>query len=211
MKKLDLLISGYRSFKAEQFERNQALYRKLVREGQKPKVCMVACADSRVDPAIVLNTEPGEVFMVRNVANLVPPYEEQGMYHGVSAALEYAVTVLEVEDIVILGHAHCGGIGALIKAGNDEPADDTFITPWMTIAKKALARADKRFPGLTGEERARKCERAAVLESIDNLMTFPFIKERVEAGKLRLNGWHYDLVEGLLCSYNSDADTFEPV
>lgn len=210
MKHLELLISGYRAFRAKFFERNQTLYRKLVDEGQSPKVCMVACADSRVDPAIVMQMEPGEVFTIRNVANLVPPYEEQGTYHGVSAALEYAVTALEVEDIVVLGHAHCGGIQALINTENDEPATDTFITDWMTIAKEALGRADKRFPDARGEERARVCERAAVLVSIDNLMTFPWIKERVEAGTLRLNGWYFDLREGQLMRYDPETDSFLP-
>lgn len=211
MSHLELLAAGYRAFKAKVFDRNRAVYRKLVNEGQKPKVCMIACADSRVDPALVMQVEPGEVFTIRNVANLVPPFEEQGTYHGVSAALEFAVTGLEVEDIVVLGHAHCGGIGALIAKGDDKPVTDTFITRWMTIAEEALHRADDAHPGLTGEDRARACERSAVLVSLDNLMTFPWIKERVEAGTLRLNGWYFDLVEGALQRYNSETGMFESI
>lgn len=211
MNHLDLLITGYRNFKAKFFDRNKLVYRKLVREGQKPKVCMIACADSRVDPAVVMQIEPGEVFTIRNVANLVPPFEEQGTYHGVSAALEFAVKQLEVEDIIILGHAHCGGIGALIAKGNNQPTTDTFITPWMGIAEEALNRAERTHPGVDGEEFARACEQSAVLVSINNLMTFPWIRERVEAGTLRLNGWYFDLLEGELRRYNQDSGDFEGV
>lgn len=211
MSHLDLLLSGYRAFRQKYFDRNQVVYRKLVRDGQKPRVCMIACADSRVDPAVVMQIEPGEVFTIRNVANLVPPYEEQGTYHGVSAALEFAVTGLEVEDVIVLGHAHCGGIGALIAKGNDEPTHDTFITAWMGIAEQALHRVDESHPGLQGEDRARACERSAVLVSLDNLMTFPFIRDRVAAGTLHLNGWYFDLLEGELQRYDPETKTFGPV
>lgn len=212
MSHLDLLVAGYRAFKNSFFERNKAKYRKLVNEGQKPKICMIACADSRVDPAFVMQVEPGEVFTIRNVANLVPPCEPaMGTHHGVSAALEYAVTVLEVEDIVVLGHAHCGGIGALIAKGDNEPAGDDYITPWMGLADAALAKVDVEQPGLQGADRARACERAAVLVSLDNLMTFPWIEQRVEAGTLQLNGWYFDITEGVLRRYDSVSRTFEEV
>lgn len=211
MSHLDLLISGYRSFKASFFARNQTKYLKLVREGQQPRICMIACADSRVDPAIVMQIEPGEVFTIRNVANLVPPYEEQGTYHGVSAALEYAVKILQVEDILVLGHAHCGGIQALITKDDIPVRNDTFITSWMGIAEEALHRVDNADGTMSEEEHARACEQSAVLVSLDNLMTFPMIKRRVEEGTLRLNGWYYDLTKGILRRYNPETKVFDEV
>lgn len=207
---LDLLIAGYRAFKKEFFGRNQPLYRKLVTEGQSPRVCVIACADSRVDPAFVMQVQPGEVFTIRNVANLVPPFETQGTYHGVSAAVEFAVVNLGVEEIVVLGHAHCGGIRALIAAGDNKPSADTFITRWMGIAMEALRRVDARTPGLPEAERARACERSAVLVSLDNLMTFPWVRARVEAGTLRLHGWYFNLTEGELQLYDPKTGEFAP-
>ena len=208
---LDLMIDSYRAFRARGFERDKLFYQKLADEGQQPKVAMVACSDSRVDPAIVLQTNPGEVFTIRNVANLVPPYEEQGTFHGTSAALEFAVTKLEVEDLVILGHAHCGGVKALVERDSIPPGDNTFISRWMSMAVEAVERVDHGHPHLDGDDRYRACEQSCVLVSLDNLMTFPWIAERVTDGRLRLHGWYFNLAEGELQRYDTEKKAFEPI
>ncbi len=189
-------MEGFRRFRAGYFETHRPHLQRLA-ERQSPRIAMVACCDSRVDPAILFDAAPGEIFVIRNVANLVPPCEAEGLYHGTSAALEFAVTALEVDHIVVLGHARCGGIRALIQ---DDPGAGRqgFVAHWMQIAKAArdqvLARGD-----LGGtEERARACEQAAITLSLEHLMSYPWIRDRVSRGRLALHGWYYDLHSGEL-------------
>lgn len=206
------LVDGFRAFRTHYFKDHQSLYRQLVSQGQKPKVCVVACADSRVDPAIVLQVEPGDIFAIRNVANLVPPCEEQAggdvSYHGTSAALEFAVTVLGVEHVVIFGHAHCAGVQAMIDGQSGKSVAGRFIPAWTSISAKAFHRAKDAKPDAEGPELARCCERQGVLVSLENLMTFPFVRDRVEAGTLKLHGWYLDIAEGELSEYDPDKHDF---
>lgn len=206
------LVDGFRDFRTRYFSERQDLYRKLVNQGQKPKVVVVACADSRVDPAIVLQVEPGDIFAIRNVANLVPPYEqdEDGdvSYHGTSAALEFAVEVLGVEHVVIFGHAHCAGVQAMIDGQSGKPVAGRFIPAWTSISSLAFHRAKAAKPDARGAELARCCERQGVLVSLENLMTFPFIKDKVEAGTLQIHGWYLDIAEGDLSEYDPDKNEF---
>lgn len=210
---LKRLIDGFNDFRARYFSERQSLYRQLVSQGQKPKVVVVACADSRVDPAIVLQVEPGDIFAIRNVANLVPPYEqdEEGdvSYHGTSAALEFAVEVLGVEHVVVFGHAHCAGVKAMISGQQGSRVPGRFIPAWTSISAKAYHRVIDSLPHVHGEELARCCEREGVLISLENLMTFPFIRERVEAGTLEVHGWYLDITEGELSAWNADKHKFE--
>lgn len=210
---INKLILGFNDFRTRYFNERKSLYRRLVSQGQKPKVAVIACADSRVDPAIVLQVEPGDIFAIRNVANLVPPYEEHGdvSYHGTSAALEFAATKLGVEHVVVFGHAHCAGIQVMIDAQEGEDVEGHFIQSWTSIAAKAFHRAKAAKPDAEGDEFARCCEREGILVSLENLMTFPFIKERVEAGTLQLHGWYLDIAEGELSAYDPDKKTFEPL
>ncbi len=193
------LIEGFQRFRHKYFVEDRALFEQLSRRGQSPKVAVVACCDSRVDPAIVLDASPGDLFTIRNVANLVPPHEPEGTYHGTSAALEFAVRSLEVEHILVLGHAQCGGIRALmegdLRPGGDEPYD--FIGAWMSIAREARERVTADGT-LSEPERRPACEKAAVEVSLENLMTFPWIQRRVEDGRLQLHGWYFDLESGEL-------------
>lgn len=211
---LKKLVEGFNDFRTRYFSERQSLYRRLVNQGQKPKVAVIACADSRVDPAIVLQVEPGDIFAIRNVANLVPPYEEDQKgdvsYHGTSAALEFAVEVLGVEHVVVFGHAHCAGIQAMIdgQQGGGGVAG-RFVQAWTAIASQAFHRARSKNPGAEGAELARCCERQAVLVSLDNLMTFPFVKKRIEAGTLEIHGWYLDIAEGELSAYDPAKDAFE--
>ena len=210
---LNKLISGFSDFREKYFSQRQDLYRRLVRDGQKPKICMIACADSRVDPAIVLQADPGDIFAIRNVANMVPPYEkdEDVTYHGTSAALEFAVEHLGVEHVVVFGHAHCAGVKAMVNGQEGSPIAGHFLPSWTSIIGKAYSVAKTKNPAAEGEELDRCCERQAVLVSLENLMTFPFIQKKVAAGTLQIHGWYLDIAEGQLSQYNADTDTFDTV
>jgi len=210
---INKLIFGFTHFRERYFSERKDLYRRLVREGQKPKIVMIACADSRVDPAIVLQADPGDIFSIRNVANMVPPYEENEdvTYHGTSAALEFAVGHLGVEHIVVFGHAHCAGVKAMVQGQQGNPVAGHFVPAWTSIVDRAYTMAKTKNPTAEGEELDRCCERQSVLVSLENLMTFPFIRERVEAGDLEIHGWYLDIAEGELSQYNASADKFETV
>jgi carbonic anhydrase len=211
MKDIDDLIAGFRRFQSAYYDQRRDLVERLVRQGQAPKVMVVACSDSRVDPAIVTDCDPGDLFVVRNVANLVPPFEESGGYHGTSAALEFAVRCLHVEHVIVMGHARCGGIRALLGDMQFENGVGKFIDPWMSIAEEA-----RRIALATGgpediELRRVACEQQAVRVSLDNLMSFPFVREAVAAGHLRLRGWYFDLDRGELQGYEPATGNFVPL
>lgn len=201
------LIEGFARFRERHFAEDDALFRGLVEQGQTPKILVVACCDARVDPALVLDCSPGDLFVIRNVANLVPPAENQGHYHGTSAALEFGVRKLNVGHIIVLGHAHCGGIHALLEG--DMQKDDAFVSQWMGIAGAARERVNREFAGIGSAARHRACEQQAILVSLDNLMTFPWIRDRVEQGKLELHGWYFDIERGELLGYDAAVRRFE--
>ncbi|MGB0670665.1 MAG: carbonic anhydrase, partial [Rhodospirillales bacterium] len=202
------LIDGFYRFHKEQFEPAESLFRELATKGQSPKVCMVACSDSRVSPAITLDCDPGQIFEIRNVANLVPPQEVDNAHHGTSAALEFAVNGLQVEHIVVLGHAQCGGIQALLDFDPKAEAKSQYIDNWMRLAESARRRVLATQAQATATDKARACEQAAVLVSLENLMTFPFVSEKVADGRLTLHGWYLDIAEGLLYAYHPDSTRF---
>jgi len=207
MQDIKKLIAGFRRFQTNYFDKESSLFDRL-KQGQNPKTLVISCSDSRVDPAILTDSAPGELFVVRNVANLVPPYQQDTGYHGVSAALEYAVRHLEVEHILILGHSQCGGIAGLMSSECDcHPGE--FIGRWVGIARPARNQIMEELSGKSGALKARACEQAAILLSIDNLLSFPWVKERVERGKLFLHGWYFDIQEGALYRYNPAGGEFE--
>lgn len=202
------LIEGFRRFREQHFGNNEALYRQLVEQGQTPNIMVVACCDSRVDPSLVLECAPGDLFVIRNVANLVPPAENQGQYHGTSAALEFGVRNLEVQHIIVLGHAHCGGIRTLLETGGANKPD-SYIDDWMRLVENARAGVQEEMPEASMEAQACACEQQAILVSLRNLMTFPWIRERVENGTLTLHGWYFDIKHGQLLRYNPVTSVFE--
>jgi carbonic anhydrase len=206
MKDIERFISGFRRFREDWFGAESSPFAHLAK-GQKPKTMIIACSDSRVDPAILTNCEPGDIFTVRNVANLVPPYEVNGGLHGVSAALEFAVCHLGVEHIVVLGHSGCGGINALM-AGTCGCKGGGFITSWMSIAAPAWERVLTELPDKGPELQQRAAEQAAILLSLENLHTFPWIDERVVRGELSLHGWYFDLAAGELSEYDPEKSRF---
>lgn len=207
---METLIEGFKRFRAAYFEEHRKLFEALASRGQNPKVLLIGCCDSRVDPAIIFDAQPGEMFVVRNVANLVPRYEPDQGHHGTSAAVEFAVRGLDVEHIVILGHARCGGVRALIEG----QADNTdFIGGWMSTARSARDRALALTlsAGQPIDTARRLCEQETVAISLGNLMTFPWIRERVEQGQLMLHGWYFDLESGELFRLDPMTNTFQPV
>ena len=205
------LTAGFKDFRDEGFQEKRATYQALVNQGQTPKVALIACSDSRVDPATVLQADPGDLFIVRNVANLVPPHEQGGQYHGTSAALEYAVQHLEVGHFIVFGHAHCGGIRSMFDEPGTGSEVNQFMLPWMSLVRSAYLRVQGTMPNASDDEKARLCEQSAVLVSLENLMTFPFIRERVSDGRLRLHGWYIDIHSCTLHVYDPVRQRFEPV
>ncbi len=202
------LLDGYRRFRSGSYREQKDLYTELAEEGQSPKAMIISCCDSRVDPALVLDADPGVVFAVRNVANLVPPACPDGSYHGTSAALEFAVLHLGVEHIIIMGHAQCGGIKALYE-DLDKGAD--FIIPWMHIVADARTRVRETADGKPENEQLREMEQEAIRVSLANLLTFPWIKDRVDAGTLQLHGWYFDLGSGVMFDLDPKTNSFHPL
>lgn len=195
------LITGYKNFYARNFAQANPTYKKLA-EGQSPRVAMIACSDSRVDPSIITDADLGEIFVIRNVANLVPPYQpDDHTYHGTSAALEFAVNNLKVEHIVVLGHSKCAGIRALL-ADTPHTGEQSFVHSWMRIADDVKQEICSKHAQLPIEEKAYLSERKAIERSLANLTTFPWIRDKIAAGELALHGWHFDLDEGDLSCYD---------
>ncbi|CDI01250.1 MAG: carbonic anhydrase [Candidatus Competibacter denitrificans] len=208
MTNINELLQGFHRFRLKNFEPNRELFNQLAMKGQTPRTLLIGCSDSRVDPAILTDSAPGALFVIRNVANLIPPCETGGRYHGTSAAVEYAVCNLEVDNIIVLGHSRCGGINALLEGYGANNEGEGYIAPWVQIAAPARDEVLRRWPDASREFKQRACERAGVRVSLTNLMTFPFIRQRVEAGSLRLYGWYYDLENGELMQYDPDKDRF---
>jgi carbonic anhydrase len=201
---MDDLIKGYRRFRAGTWPAERARFEELSRLGQRPRALVIACSDSRTDPQMVFNAVPGELFVIRNVANLAPPYGPDDQPHGVSSAIEFAVRTLNVRDIVVMGHAMCGGIKALLEGTPAELSD--FVGQWVRIAEPARQRAIAAPP----HERHTVCEHESVRLSLENLMTFPWIKSAVEAGQLRLHGCFFDIRSGILERLGDDG-VFHPI
>ncbi|WP_096704870.1 carbonic anhydrase [Magnetospirillum sp. 15-1] len=207
---LDKLLAGFQVFRATYFGQRPELFQDLVKRGQRPKVLVIACSDSRVDPALLLNAEPGELFVVRNVANLVPPHQPDEHYHGTSAAIEFAVRDLEVSHVIVLGHSGCGGIQALCNAVVGRPPDRQYINRWVDIAAASCCASPNQGRHFT-EEEARATEQGSVIQSLENLMTFPWVRERVENGRLALKGWWFNMDDGGLWTHDPAQGRFEPL
>lgn len=191
---MDDLISGYKRFREVAWPERKQVFEQLAAKGQKPQTLVIACSDSRVDPQMIFNAGPGEMFIVRNVANLVPPFGPDANYHGTSAAIEFAVRVLQVKDIVVMGHAQCGGVGALLDGA--PPGARDFVAGWMKMAEPARNRA--LSANLPAAERQRFCEQCCVQLSIENLRSFPWVTERVNAGNLTIHGAYFGVATGQL-------------
>jgi carbonic anhydrase len=200
------LLEGYRRFKCDAYVNQKARFDALAVEGQSPPVMVISCCDSRVDPATIFDTEPGQVFVLRNVANLVPPYEESKGLHGASAAIEFGVLGLGVKHIVVMGHGACGGIRAALTGVDIGAPRPSFIENWMAIiaeARNAVVRNDPPDP-------QRALETEAIKTSIANLRTFPYVAEREAAGILKLHGVWFAIAEGVLHVLDEGIGQFRP-
>jgi carbonic anhydrase len=207
------LIEGYRRFRCGPYQEQRQRYDALACKGQHPRVMVIACSDSRVDPTIVFDAAPGQMFVLRHIAALVPPCESDGKHHSASAAIEYAVNSLEVEHIVVFGHGRCGGIKASLTGcfGHSEEGCGGFIQHWMDIistAREKVLAAAELAPDMDAQ---RLLELAAIRVSLENLRTFPFVKRREEEGRLQLHGAFFDISDGILRLLEVQSDRFEEV
>lgn len=213
MPEFKALLDGYRRFRTTGYIEQRQRYDALANKGQSPKIMVIACSDSRVDPTRVFDTEPGQMFVLRNVANLVPPYVEDEGMHGVSSAVEYAVTQLQVHHIVVLGHARCGGIGASLSGQFDdaEHGQGGFIRAWMAMIAPARDRIRKAAAISADIDAAAALELEAIRISIENLHSFPFVAEAEARGELHIQGALFDIADGILRVLDRESGRFEAV
>ena len=207
----EILTDRYRRFKHRIFVPNADQYEELATHGQNPEVMVISCCDSRVDPETIFNAMPGELFVSRNVANLVPPYETGGKFHGVSAGIEFAVVNLRVKHLVVMGHSGCGGVKFVLDQSAARETEAHFISRWMSMLDEARLSVLASHHMSSQAEKLEALERAGIKTSIKNLRTFPFITEREERGKLNLHGAHFDIKTGTLSILNHSRGEFFPL
>lgn len=200
------LLSGYHRFRANRYAREVERYHMLA-EGQSPRTMIIGCADSRVDPSTIFSAGPGELFVVRNVAALVPPYGEATGFHGTSAALEFAITVLGISNLVVMGHSSCGGVAAALAAGSDKPVGQ-YIGPWVALLDQTRDALLAENPGADQQTLQDMLERKAVEFSLNNLMAFPFVQDAVKSGQMRLDGALFSIIHGELIWRDPDTGVF---
>jgi carbonic anhydrase len=205
----DRLFKGYMKFRREDFVRHRELFRKLGRK-QTPHTLFIGCSDSRVVPNLITRSHPGELFIVRNVANIVPPYRQTEEYVATTSAIEYAVQVLKVDSIVVCGHSNCGGCAAL-NAPDESLEHLPHVRKWLEISREVRPRVDRLLSGDTPEEREWLTEQVNVLVQMRNLLTFPYIRDRFERGEINIFGWYYIIETGEIFNFNDETQLFEAV
>lgn len=203
------LIDRYKGWRARHYDENRAWYHRLAEEGQRPRAMVIGCCDSRVDAIALFGAEPGELFMLRNVANLVPPYKPDMEHHGTSAGIEFAVRDLGITNLIILGHAKCGGVSAFVEMKDDPNREigGEFIGAWMSTLDPVY---EKVSTAMGAEGRMQAFEQAAIVQSMTNLMTFPFVAKAVEEDRLHLHGAWFDIGTGTLHHYDPESGGFLP-
>lgn len=204
---MEKLFKGFMKFRKEDFESHRELFKTLGRQ-QAPHTLFIGCSDSRVVPNMITQTTPGELFIVRNVANIVPPYRQTEEYVATTSAIEYAVQALKVDSIVVCGHSNCGGCAALHKS-HDELEHLPHVRKWLEISKEVPGRVDRLMTSDSPEEREWLTEQINILVQMRNLLTFPYIKEKYDQGTLNIYGWHYIIETGELFSFNDEKEVFE--
>ncbi len=205
------IVEGYWKFRSEIYPKLARVYRRLAQEGQNPSTLVITCVDSRVDPGKLLSAGPGEVFIARNVANIVPPFSAGGGHSSIGAVVEFAVLQLNVDTIIVLGHGKCGGIAALLGGEEGPRGEAGYVHNWMGLARTARDKVLSELPDAPDDERLKALEEENVRLGLRNLMTYPWVKERVDAGTLEIVGGHFDIEDGILFHCTLEQDTFEPV
>lgn len=207
---INAFVKGFGRFQEKYFAAEETIFDSL-REGQNPSTLVISCCDSRTDPGMLMGANPGDIFVVRNVANLVPPYSDSSEMPGIRADIEFAIKGLSVSNVIILGHSGCGGIRALMDGEGITENRYEFIGRWVAIARAARDRVFRELTAEPDEIKSRACEHWAIELSLKNLMTFPWIRERVESGALKLHGWYFDIRAGELLGYSPDRQEFAPL
>jgi len=208
--RLEAFGKGHGNFQKVKFNQNKDRFKKLVDEGQSPKALFIGCSDSRVMPAMITGSNPGDLFIVRNIGNFVAPFNPDNDYHATASAIEYAVSILEVSDIVVCGHTHCGAIAALYKDIKQTP-ENIHTIKWLELGSEAKKVATLAHGNSGKEILHRYTEQISVVYQIDNLLTYPAVKKRVEEGTLYLHGWHYDIENGGIAYYDDEDFEFKPL
>jgi carbonic anhydrase len=204
------LIDGYNAFADGRLQREQDRYRELAEEGQQPQIMVIGCCDSRVSPEVIFDAHPGELFVVRNVANIIPPYSPDGQAHGVSAALEFGIGALRIKHIVVLGHAHCGGVKAYAEETAPLSPGD-FIGRWMQLMAPAVKKTGPMGGTESRAEYLARLEQANIGNSLDNLMTFPLLAKLIDKGKVATHGAYFGVASGDLSVLDQATGKFEPI
>lgn len=204
------VIEGYRRFRSRTFPKLKRAYKKLAKEGQHPGTLVISCSDSRVAPSTLLSAEPGEIFVIRNVANIVPPYSSTGEHASVGSAIEYAVRSLGVDSILIIGHAGCGGMAALLDHEGGKGNTD-YVHKWVDLSRAARGIVLSKLGNAPRAEKLKALEEENIRLGLQNLMTYPWISERVEARTLSLQGARFDIEKGILFRFTPATDQFEAV
>jgi carbonic anhydrase len=204
---MDKLFKGYMKFRQEDFASHRELFRELGRR-QAPHTLFIGCSDSRVVPNLITKTPPGELFIVRNIANIVPPFRETEEYVATTSAVEYAVQVLGVDSIVVCGHSNCGGCAAMNSAPEDL-GHIPHVRKWLEVSREVRGRVDRLMTGDSPEEREWLTEQVNILVQMKNLLTYPYVREKYEGGKLSIYGWHYIIETGELFNFNDQKQVFE--
>ncbi len=210
MKKIPFL-EGIKEFKNLHFKENEILFKDLVDKGQNPKALFIGCSDSRIIPTLITNSKPGDLFVVRNIGNMVPPFKPDNDFHGTAAAIEYAVSILNVEDIIVCGHSNCGMCKSLYEEDKIQGIELIHVKNWLRLGKdvkETVLKIYKNNPDINIYELTEKIN---ILYQLKNLLTYPKLKEKVESGELRLHGWYYKIETGEIEFYNSDTNSFELV
>jgi carbonic anhydrase len=208
---IDDMIKGNKKFKNVHFPKLEGKFDKLVEDGQKPKILFIGCSDSRVVPDLIVDSKPGDMFILRNIGNFVPPYQNDSDFHGSSAAIEYAVSVLEVKDIIICGHSHCGACAALYQDLSKEPHLQ-HVNKWLELGKKAKEYTMLAYPNNTNKDQIlRTTEKISIKHQLENLLTYPEIIKRVQEGKLDIHGWYYTIEDGNIEYYDGQCCGFKPL
>ena len=209
MRDVSKFLSGFKRFQKNYLGEHHDLFDALVQEGQRPSALMIACCDSRCDPALLTDCDPGDMFVVRNVANLVPPHVQATYFAATTSAIAFAIHNLEVEHVIVMGHAQCGGIRALLEHKTPERDEEALVAKWLEIAEEARQQVLKDLSDKPPEVAAHACEHASILVSLENLMSYPWIRQRVNEGKLALHGWYFDMPRGELLEYHQETGVFD--